>query len=112
MRSPPGHNTSDVVIGVTSGALHVLNRDELQGVLAHEFSHIHNGDMRLNMRITGIVHGVYSVALMSYAIMILGQEREVEDKTIIEIVLDLARGRPWLSGSVHWLQWRVVRTPD
>ena len=87
-----GHSTDDVVIGVTGGALHVLDRDQLQGVVAHEFSHILNGDMRLNMRITGIVHGVYSVTLISYAMMGIGHEREVEDKTIIEIVLDLARG--------------------
>ncbi|HEV2665841.1 MAG TPA: M48 family metalloprotease, partial [Blastocatellia bacterium] len=86
-----GHSTGDVVIGVTSGALHVLNRDELQGVVAHEFSHILNGDMRLNMRIAGIVHGVYTVALMSYAMMAIGEEREVEDKTILEIMLDLGR---------------------
>jgi Zn-dependent protease with chaperone function len=86
-----GHSTGDVVIGVTGGALHVLNRDELQGVVAHEFSHILNGDMRLNMRIAGIVHGVYTVALMSYAMMAIGEEREVEDKTILEIIMDLGR---------------------
>lgn len=87
-----GYGTGDVAIGVTSGALHVLNRDELQGVIAHEFSHILNGDMRLNMRVTGIVHGVYSVTLMSYAMMTFDQDREIEHKTIIEIVLDLLRG--------------------
>jgi Zn-dependent protease with chaperone function len=86
-----GHSTGDVVIGVTSGALHVLGRDELQGVVAHEFSHILNGDMRLNMRITGIVHGIYTVTLMSYAMMTLGEERAVENKTILEIILDLLR---------------------
>lgn len=87
-----GHTTADVVIGVTSGALYVLNRDELQGVVAHEFSHIVNGDVHLNMRVSGIVAGIYSVTLMSYAMMTLGEEREVEDKTFIEIILDLARG--------------------
>jgi len=86
-----GHSTGDVVIGVTSGALHVLNRDELQGVIAHEFSHILNGDMRLNMGITGIVHGVYSVTLMSYAMLDMGN-REVEEKTGLEFILDFARG--------------------
>jgi Zn-dependent protease with chaperone function len=87
-----GHSVADVVIGVTSGALYVLNRDELQGVVAHEFSHIVNGDVRLNMRVSGIVAGIYSITLMSYAMMTLGEEREVEDKTFLEIILDLARG--------------------
>jgi len=53
-----GHTQSDVAIGVTRGCLKLLNRDELQGVVAHEFSHILNGDTRLNMRLMGIAHGV------------------------------------------------------
>jgi Zn-dependent protease with chaperone function len=53
-----GHTQSDVAIGVTRGCLKLLNRDELQGVVAHEFSHIRNGDTRLNMRLIGIAHGV------------------------------------------------------
>ncbi len=53
-----GHTQSDVAIGVTRGCLQLLSRDELQGVIAHEFSHILNGDTRLNMRLMGIVHGV------------------------------------------------------
>ena len=46
-----GFTMGDAVIGVTQGCLDVLNREELQGVIAHEFSHILNGDMRLNMRL-------------------------------------------------------------
>jgi Zn-dependent protease with chaperone function len=53
-----GHTQSDVAIGVTRGCLKLLNRDELQGMIAHEFSHILNGDTRLNMRLMGIAHGV------------------------------------------------------
>jgi Zn-dependent protease with chaperone function len=53
-----GHTQSDVAIGVTRGCLKLLNRDELQGMVAHEFSHILNGDTRLNMRLMGIAHGV------------------------------------------------------
>ena len=48
-----GYRPGDAVIGVTRGALEYLKRDELQGVIAHEFSHILNGDMRLNMRLIG-----------------------------------------------------------
>jgi len=46
-----GHTTSDAAIGVTRGAIKFLSRDELQGVIGHEFSHILNGDMRLNLRL-------------------------------------------------------------
>jgi len=53
-----GHTQSDVAIGVTRGCLKLLSHDELQGVIAHEFSHILNGDTRLNMRLIGIAHGV------------------------------------------------------
>jgi Zn-dependent protease with chaperone function len=52
-----GHNPSDAAIGVTRGALDTLNRAELQGVIAHEFSHILNGDMRLNVRLIGLLFG-------------------------------------------------------
>lgn len=48
-----GFTTNDAVIGVTRGCLDNLTRDELQGVIAHEFSHILNGDMNLNLRLVG-----------------------------------------------------------
>jgi len=53
-----GHSVSDAAIGVTRGCIDSLNRDELQGVIAHEFSHILNGDMRLNLRLMGLLHGI------------------------------------------------------
>ncbi|WP_369985612.1 M48 family metallopeptidase [Thalassolituus sp.] len=53
-----GYQPSDAVIGITRGAMEALNRDQLQGVIAHEFSHIFNGDMRMNMRLTGIIYGI------------------------------------------------------
>lgn len=53
-----GHTRSDVAIAVTRGCLKLLDRDELQGVVAHEFSHILNGDTRLNMRLMGVAHGL------------------------------------------------------
>ncbi|MAE35010.1 MAG: hypothetical protein CMH97_07125 [Oceanospirillaceae bacterium] len=53
-----GYQPSDAVVGVTRGAISALTRDQLQGVIAHEFSHIFNGDMRMNMRLTGIIYGI------------------------------------------------------
>lgn len=64
-----GFSTSDAVIGVTSGAIRQLNREQLQGVIAHEFSHILNGDMRLNIRLVGILHGILLIGLIGYRIL-------------------------------------------
>ena len=57
-----GHTTGDAAIGVTRGAIEMLSRDELQGVIGHEFSHILNGDMRLNLRLIGIIFGLLCLA--------------------------------------------------
>jgi len=59
-----GHSYSDAVIGVSRGALEQLTRDEMQGVIAHEFSHILNGDMRLNIRLVGVLHGILLIGLI------------------------------------------------
>ena len=56
--SPPATRRPTPSIAVTRGALDRLNRDELQGVIAHEFSHILNGDMRLNIRLMGVLFGI------------------------------------------------------
>jgi Zn-dependent protease with chaperone function len=59
-----GLSRRDAVIGVTQGCIQLLDRDELQGVMAHEFSHIHNGDMRLNMRLIAFLHGILVIGLI------------------------------------------------
>jgi Zn-dependent protease with chaperone function len=59
-----GTDRRNAVIGVTRGCIELLNRDELQGVMAHEFSHIHNGDMRLNLRLVSILHGILLISLI------------------------------------------------
>jgi Zn-dependent protease with chaperone function len=64
-----GHTYSDAVIGVSRGALEQLTRDELQGVIGHEFSHILNGDMRLNIRLMGILHGILVIGLIGYYLL-------------------------------------------
>ncbi|WP_438481471.1 M48 family metallopeptidase [Oleiharenicola lentus] len=64
-----GLNTSDAAVAVTRGTLEKLTRDELQGVIAHEFSHILNGDMRLNVRITAIVFGILVIGLIGRGIL-------------------------------------------
>ena len=64
-----GLTTSDAVVAVTRGTLQKLNRDELQGVVGHEFSHILNGDMRLNLRIAAIVFGILVLGLAGRGIL-------------------------------------------
>src|SRR5688572_19806863 len=64
-----GYSPSDAVIAVTRGALDRLNRDELQGVIAHEFSHILNGDMRLNIRLMGVLFGILMIGLIGRKIL-------------------------------------------
>ena len=61
-----GNSPQDAAVGVTRGALLNLNRDELQGVIAHEFSHIGNGDMKLNLRIIGAIAGLTALAQLGY----------------------------------------------
>ena len=67
-----GHSVNDAVITVTRGTLTRLSRDELQGVIAHEFSHVLNGDMKLNLRLIGVLHGLLIVALAGRLLLELG----------------------------------------
>ena len=61
-----GNSPQDAAVGITRGALLNLTRDELQGVIAHEFSHIGNGDMKLNLRIIGAIAGLTALAQLGY----------------------------------------------
>ncbi|MEX1269895.1 MAG: M48 family metallopeptidase [Balneolaceae bacterium] len=64
-----GLTTHDAAVGVTKGALNQLTRDELQGVIAHEFSHIFNGDMRLNVRLIGVLNGILLIHMMGLIVI-------------------------------------------
>jgi Zn-dependent protease with chaperone function len=64
-----GHQPGDAVVAVSAGCLSYLTREELQGVMAHEFSHILNGDMRLNLRLIGVVFGILVLAVIGYYTM-------------------------------------------
>lgn len=63
-----GYAPGDAAVAVTRGALEMLERDELQGVIGHEFSHILNGDMRINIRLMGVLFGIMSLGLMGRTI--------------------------------------------
>ena len=70
-----GHAPTDAAIAVTRGCLNQLTRDELQGVLGHEFSHLLNGDMRLNLRLMGIIFGILSLAVIG-RILLFSRSRD------------------------------------
>lgn len=72
-----GYHPQDAVIGITRGCIHALNRDELQGVIAHEFSHIYHGDMRINMRLISLLHGILIIGLIGEFLMRSASNRSI-----------------------------------
>ena len=82
-----GNTPQDAAIGVTRGALAHLKRDELQGVIAHEFSHIGNGDMTISIRIIGAVAGLTALAQLGYIFMRIGAQSSDGDKDSIPLTL-------------------------
>jgi Zn-dependent protease with chaperone function len=64
-----GFAPESAVVAVSRGCVERLSRDELQGVVAHEFSHILNGDMRLNIRLIGMVHGLIAIGLTGWFLL-------------------------------------------
>ena len=64
-----GLTLDDAVVCVTRGCIEKLDREELQGVVAHEFSHIFNGDMRLNLQLTATLHGILLIGLIGQFIL-------------------------------------------
>lgn len=74
-----GHTPGDAAIGVTRGCMTLLNRDELQGVIGHEFSHILNGDMRLNLRLMGVIFGILCLAVIG-RVLIFSRGRGSRDR--------------------------------
>jgi len=112
-----GTDPANAVIGVTRGAIERLTRDELQGVVAHEFSHILNGDMRLNMRLTGWIFGLLMVVILGrvilQAVRFSGRGRSRDSGKLVLIAL-VVGGSIWLVGTIgaffaRWLQAAVSR---
>lgn len=68
-----GWSPADAAVAVTRGALERLNRDELQGVIAHEFSHVVNGDMRINIRLMGVLFGILGLAVVGRILLASGR---------------------------------------
>jgi heat shock protein HtpX len=102
-----GWDEDDAVIAVTQGALQHLTREELQGLVAHEFSHIREGDTRLNMRLIGMVFGLELVFRFGQRIW----DPDIRDRTTVAALLGLAIMAAgwlgWVAG--HALQAAVSR---
>lgn len=71
-----GVHLEDAVIGVTQGCLDALNREQLQGVIAHEFSHVLNGDMRMNQKLVAMLAGLMSINRIGRWMLEIGKEGE------------------------------------
>jgi len=76
-----GTTPQNAVIGVTRGCVETMTRDELQGVIAHEFSHILNGDMKLNLRLIGMLHGILLIAMIGYVLFRMAMEIPVRSSS-------------------------------
>ncbi len=105
-----GYQPNEAVIAVSKGALERLNRDELQGVVAHEFSHILNGDMRLNIRLIGVVYGLLLVALFGEKMMSsLRYARSSRDDKGGVFFLFLAGLALWIIGYIGVFFGRLIK---
>jgi Zn-dependent protease with chaperone function/uncharacterized membrane protein YebE (DUF533 family) len=87
-----GWSPEDAAICVTRGCLLALSRDELQGVVAHEFSHIFNADMRINIRAMGMLFGLYSLAIVGREILYWGRGADDEDGKVGKMIMILGFG--------------------
>ena len=109
-----GYTVDDAVIGVTRGCMKQLNRAELQGVIAHEYSHILNGDMRLNIRLMGVLNGILLVAILGRTVLrttfysSMGRRRSDDNKG--QLVLIAAGVGLLVVGSVGLLCGRLIKS--
>lgn len=108
-----GTDPTNAVVGVTRGTLDQLTRAELQGVVAHEFSHILNGDMKLNMRLMGWIFGLVMLSMLGRMMIeafrfVRGSSRDSKGGAVI-LGLVIAGVAVWLVGSVGVLFARMLQ---
>jgi Zn-dependent protease with chaperone function len=101
-----GFSPNEAAVIVTRGTLEQLSRDELQGVVAHEFSHILNGDMRLNIRLLGVISGIVLIGAAGGFLMRIGQGGRGARGDIRIFLIGLLI---WLIGSVGVLAGRLIK---
>ena len=108
-----GTDPTNAVVGVTRGTLDRLTRSELQGVVAHEFSHILNGDMKLNMRLMGWIFGLVMLSMlgrtMIEALRFVRSSRDSKNGGGVVLAIVVAGLAVWLVGSVGVLFARMLQ---
>lgn len=109
-----GCTINDAVIGVTQGAVDNLTRDELQAVIAHEFSHICNGDMKLDLRFAQLLFGLMCLSDFSGAVLrgvsrsSSGRSRNRDGGKAVAILMMLALV-VWLAGVVMAFVGNIIQ---
>jgi len=98
-----GHSPDEAAVAVTQGALDRLDRDQLQAVIGHEFSHILNGDMKLNMRLTAWIFGLFVITDLARRFM-RGRSRGKGDARLKIIAFGI-----FAAGSVGMLAGRLLQ---
>lgn len=108
-----GTDPTNAVVGVTRGTLERLSRSEIQGVIAHEFSHILNGDMKLNMRLVGWIFGLVMLSmlgrLMLESLRFMRGSRDSKGGGGVVLALVVAGLVVWLVGSIGVLFARMLQ---
>jgi Zn-dependent protease with chaperone function len=108
-----GFSPDRAVIAVTKGAIDALSRDELQGVVAHELSHLLNADARLNLRLVALIGGITVLAFVGRTLLrVVGDgagRRRVRGGGRVGVALGAAGLALWLAGSVGAFFGRVIR---
>lgn len=104
-----GTTPKNAAIAISAGALNKLNRDEIQGVIAHEFGHIYNGDMKISMRLAAMVMGFFFVIYIALRILqfsgLSGRSKSSDQRggnpiAIAALILIVAGAFTWLAGSI------------
>jgi Zn-dependent protease with chaperone function len=98
-----GHSPDEAAVAVTQGALDKLDRDQLQAVIGHEFSHILNGDMRINMRLTAWIFGLFVITDLAMRIL-RGRSRGKAAGRLKVVALGV-----FIAGSVGLLAGRLIQ---
>ena len=107
-----GFSPHEAAIIVTRGALESLNRDELQGVVAHEFSHILNGDMRLNVTLVGVIAGIVLFGSLGAAMMSGGSRSDGGGENVrarFDFRVFLLGLALWIIGSIGVFAGRLIK---
>jgi len=106
-----GFSPNRAAVIVTRGALEYLTRDELQGVVAHEFSHILNGDMRLNITLLGVIAGIVLFGSMGAAMMTGGRRADSDQRSgAYDARLFFLGLLLWILGSIGVLAGRAIKS--